>query len=416
MPPTFADAWRLFHPGDRVYVAGAGGEPAAALDALAADPALGRGLDLAGIWIPGANRRDPTAGVPGATASAIFITPELARGFAAGRIRHLPLHYSDAWRWLAGPARCRGAIFQVSPPEAGSVSLGTACDFTPAVLATGAVAVGQVNPAMPVPPSAPRIPVERFAYLIEAEAPLADLPEGPLPPETLAIGRTVADLVAEGDTLELGLGKVNAAVLAALAGRSRLSFHAGMIAGAMAPHLEAATFASVTTGVVFGPPALHRAAAADPRVRFAPVSETHDPARLAALPGLVTVNGALEIDLLGQANGETRGGRQVSGIGGLADFHRAGRGASRRRAILALPATADDGRTSRIRACLRPGSPVSVGRADADIVVTEHGAADLRWSDIDARAEALIGIAAPAFRDGLAAEWAGLRRTLAGDA
>ena len=117
----------------------------------------------------------------------------------------------------------------------------------------------------------------------------------------------------------------------------------------------------------------------------------------------------LAVDLSGQANAEMLSGRQVSGTGGLLDFVRGARLSKGGRSILALPSTAG-GRSSRIVPRLGEDDVISCPRADADIVVTEHGVAYLRDKSIDERAEALIAIADPAFRRDLAAEWERLRR------
>jgi acyl-CoA hydrolase len=98
----------------------------------------------------------------------------------------------------------------------------------------------------------------------------------------------------------------------------------------------------------------------------------------------------------------------VSGTGGLLDFVRGARLSKGGRSILALPSTAAGGKASRIVPRLGEGDVVSCPRADADVVVTEHGIARLRYKSIDQRAEALIAIAAPALRDELARRWVAL--------
>jgi len=119
---------------------------------------------------------------------------------------------------------------------------------------------------------------------------------------------------------------------------------------------------------------------------------------------LHAVNGALQVDLTGQVNSEAVGGRQRGGIGGLLDFcHAARQSDSGGRAITVLPATADGGRLSRIVVELE--GPATLGRADVDVVVTEFGVADLRHATLGQRAERLIAIAAPAFRDSLRQAW-----------
>ena len=142
-------------------------------------------------------------------------------------------------------------------------------------------------------------------------------------------------------------------------------------------------------------------------LRFAPVSYTHDVRVMAQIDRFVAINAGLAVDLFGQANVEMLRGRQVSGTGGLLDFVRGARLSRGGRSILALPSTG--GGASRILPRLDDTHVVSLPRADADIVVTEHGVAHLRDRSIDERAEALIAIADPAARDALANAWDALR-------
>jgi acyl-CoA hydrolase len=123
---------------------------------------------------------------------------------------------------------------------------------------------------------------------------------------------------------------------------------------------------------------------------------------MAALPGLVSINSALEVDLLGNVNAEWLRGRQVSGVGGLVDFVRGARASVGGRSIIAL--TAEAGAVSRILPRLAGGT-TTVARTDVDTIITEHGAAVLRGLDTEARARALMAIAAPAHREALAHAW-----------
>ena len=167
--------------------------------------------------------------------------------------------------------------------------------------------------------------------------------------------------------------------------------------GAMAPGPCA------TVGVAIGSPMLY-AGLDHEHVQFQPVTVTHDTATLAGIDRLVTINSALEVDLFGQAYAEASSRGFLSGPGGASDYARGARLSRGGLRIVALPATA--GSISRI---VVPGSatgPVSLSRFDIDIVVTEHGVADLRKRDYPSRAAALIAIAAPKHRDSLAQAWA----------
>jgi acyl-CoA hydrolase len=406
---TRAEAAGVFSAGERVYLAGAGGEPTAFLDAWTQD-GLPPGLTFVGGYLPGFNRRDPTAAAPDPRLETIFVTPELRQGFAAGRVRFLPLTYTQMWRYLA-TSKIDAAIFTVSPPDiAQECSLGIAADFSPAVLRQGVRLIAQINPVMPRT-SAPRIPLTRFDAVLEAETSPPTMASGDFGAAFGRIAANVATLVRPGDTIQLGIGKLQGAVLAALAGHRDLGFHAGMISDAIMPLVESNVFSrGVVTGVAAGSTALYRWVAMRPDIAFRPVDQTHGLAALAAIPNLLAVNSVLEIDLFGQANAEMLEGRQVSGHGGLLDFLRGAAASPGGRSVLALPASTDDGRP-RIHVAL-PAPVASTLRADADMVVTEHGVATLSGRDIDARADALIAIADPRHRDALADAWAQMRRRM----
>jgi 4-hydroxybutyrate CoA-transferase len=130
-----------------------------------------------------------------------------------------------------------------------------------------------------------------------------------------------------------------------------------------------------------------------------PVNIVNDPFVIGQNDRVVAINSAIQVDLMGQVVADSMGAAQFTGIGGQVDFVR---GAARSRdgkAIIALPSTAKKGAVSRIVAALAPGTAVTTMRADVDYVVTEHGAAHLRGLGLRERAEALIEIADPAFRD-----------------
>src|SRR5262249_49484040 len=124
---------------------------------------------------------------------------------------------------------------------------------------------------------------------------------------------------------------------------------------------------------------------------------THDAVVLSHFRRFIAINAALEVDLTGQVNAETAGGRQVGLVGGQMDFVRAANRALEGRSIIALPSTSRDRKQSRIVARLADGL-VTTPRAEADTVVTEHGIAELKGRTLAERARALITIADPAFR------------------
>lgn len=407
---TLEQAAGMVRPGARVLMGAAAGEPAALIGLLRQEPELWQDVRLTGAFLPGVNDADFTALGTGTRVETIFATPGLRAPLAEGRAAHLPLHYSGFWQRLARPGIVDAVVVTVPPPRPdGTVGLGVVADFAPAAIAAGARLIGIVNPAMPDVAEGPRFPADRFAALAEGPAPLPVQDDGAPDPALDVIAGHVLGLLRPGDTLQVGIGSLAAALLRRLpeTGVRGLRLHSGLVPGPILPLLEGGLFpGGVTAGVALGPAGFAAAIAARRDVRFAPVGHTHALAVLAGLPGLLAVNAALEVDLAGQANAESLGGRQVSGQGGLVDFLRGARAAPGGRAVLALRATARGGSISRIVARLGPGTQVSVARGDIDFVATEYGLADLREASLAQRAERMAAIAAPAFRDRLFDDWA----------
>jgi acyl-CoA hydrolase len=412
---------RWLHGRSRVYWPGCAGHSPLFESWFRAAPELAAGRWFCGVWIPGVNRFDPTAWHAETRAASIFVAPEWRAAWQRGALDHLPLSYPEMARYLATPGRFEVALLQLAPPdEQGLCSLSVTADFAPAVLqglSADAVVLAHINPRLPRT-RGPSVPVQRINAWVHADTPPLLVAEEPADAALAAVAQQVATLVRDADVLQLGLGKLQAAVLAALSSHRQLRVHAGMVSegllglmqhGALAPlSLERPP---VCTGVALGSEALYAAMADAALVQFAPVGHTHAHNTLAAIDKLVSINSALAIDLFGQVNVETLHGRQVSGVGGLADFARGARASSGGRAIVAATARAGRGGSSRFTTHL-PDGLVGLGRADVDLVVTEYGAADVRHLGVDARAQALIGIAAPEHRAALDNDWHTLRRSL----
>ena len=225
---------------------------------------------------------------------------------------------------------------------------------------------------------------------------------------TRAIARHIAALVEDGSTLQMGLGKVPTALAGALRNHRRLRLFSGMLSDGMRELAEAGAldldFAH-TACVVAGSRDLYAWATGFAPLRVLGCEVTHDARTLLAQHRFVAVNSALEVDLFGQCNLEHAEGQAVSGAGGAPDFARAARLAAKGSSIVALNATYQRGTASRIVPCLGELSISSLSRIDVDLVVTEFGVADLRGASVHQRAQALIGIAAPAFRPALQETW-----------
>ncbi|BAL27225.1 acetyl-CoA hydrolase/transferase family protein [Azoarcus sp. KH32C] len=405
---SMAEVVRGLRPGMTVFVPGTSGESLAFAEALKADPGAAAGVRFVGVLFPGINDTAYVGLHPEARQRAYFMMPGFRPGFLDGRVELLPVDYLGAWRDLAN-LDVDLAIAQVSEPDAdGRLSLGICHDFVPAVWARAHRKVAHINARMPRTRSGVSLKLDECDVVVEADGPLVTLAPEPANAPLQQLACHVAGIVRDGDTLQLGIGRMVTAVLESLASHRRLSLHAGMATEAVLPLLERGVIdepASITVGVALGGENFYRRAAEDERFRFAPVSETHDVRRIAAIDNFVAINAAIEVDLLGQVNCDSLGGRLVAGTGGMPAFAHGAKLSAGGRTAFALLSTASRGAVSRIVPRLDASSLVGAPRHVADFVATEHGVADLRGASLGERAARLIAISAPDHREALRAAW-----------
>jgi 4-hydroxybutyrate CoA-transferase len=288
-------------------------------------------------------------------------------------------------------------VIQCAPPRAGKVNLGISCSIFPSVVAAARLVIAEIHPDMPWSQGGTEVPADAIDLAVDAIAPLATLDRASPDAVDEQIIARVLRLIPDDAWVQLGVGAIPDAILSRLREHPGVKLHSGMLTDGLADFLDAAgPDARVVTGEVEGSHAMYAQAAADPRVTFQPTTVIHDVPHMATLERFVSINSAIEIDLDGQVNGETIDGAQVSGVGGSLDFVEAARYSPGGRSVIALRSTAK-GR-SRIVDRLASGSAVTVPRFAVDVVVTEHGVAELAGLDLDERAEALIEIADPAAR------------------
>jgi acyl-CoA hydrolase len=402
-------ALAAFRPGRTIYIPGATGEPLALTAALRDAPERLRDVTLVSCLLPGMNEADYLGDQLSAHMTTFLLPAGWRSSFAGGRVRVLPLGYTDIASCLGQRMKIDVAVAQLSPPGPdGLCSLSIAADFTSLAWARAALRIALVNPAMPSMRRGPRLALADADIVVECEAPVLEIPAVVAPnPATTAIGRTVARLVPNGASIQIGIGGAPAAVWEALGSHRDLVVISGMVAEKLRPLAETGVLREGgphVTGVAMGTAGFYRFLAESDLFRFAAVPETHGLRYLSALDGFVSVNGALEVDLFGQVNLEWQNGQLFSGIGGAVDFMRAARQSTGGRSVIALPSTGKGGAVSRIVPRLAAPS-VSIGRAEIDTVVTEYGVAALRDLALDDRAQALIDVAAPPHRETLARAW-----------
>lgn len=326
----------------------------------------------------------------------------------AGRLEVVPCHYAALPRLFAqGRLPHDVGLVQVSPPDAeGLCSLGVGVDYVADAVPHTRVLIAEVNHRMPPTRGSARIPLSRFAAVVETDRPLLEAPEREPDEVDAAIALNVAGLVEDGDTIQIGVGSLPAAVLRALSGHTDLGLHSGMISDGVVRLVDAGVMTGarkqvdpgvLVTGAALGSADLYERVR-DLPAEFRPASHTHAPEVLARHTSLVSVNSAIEVDLTGQVGAEVAGDAHVGAVGGQVDFSRAA-ALTGARSVIALRSTSR-GRSS-IKVALEYGA-VTTGRSDVDFVVTEHGVAELRGASLRQRAQRILAVAAPEHREQLA--------------
>ncbi|KAF0122160.1 MAG: 4-hydroxybutyrate-CoA transferase/hydrolase [Xanthobacteraceae bacterium] len=339
-----------------------------------------------------------------ASYGALGTSMDLSR---AGRLEVSQMHYSALHAAFAEGALKADVVFLQLREGPRGLSLGLANDYSALAARHARVVIAEVNAGVPVTTGADLPADIRIAAFVEAAMPPLDVPPAALGHVSEQIGRRLAELVPDGATIQIGVGAIPDAVLAALTSHRDLGLHSGVMtdrvldlieAGAMTDARKTRNPGAAVTNTLIGTRRLYDYADGNPHLMVMPASETHDHCVLRSIDRFFSINSGIEVDLAGRVNAERAGGQQVGGLGGIADFTRGARASKGGASIIALPATADGGRISRIVARVEAAT---IGPGDVDFVVTEFGVADLRLASVRERAGRLTAIAHPDFRDGL---------------
>lgn len=324
----------------------------------------------------------------------------------AGGLDILPANYSTLPELVRTGALRLDCVFLQAAPCAGGYNLSLMVDYLADALDGARVVVAEVNDLLPVTFGDTAVAANDVDHVIHVSRPALEIVSRPARELEKEIGRHVCRLIGDGDTLEVGLGSLPDAVLECLHGKRDLGIHSGTIGDRVADLVEAGVVTNArkpvdtgkcVTATLLGSGQLYRWAHKNTAVEVRSPRYTHDIAVHAQIPNLVGINSVLEVDLTGQFNSETVGGRHVGVIGGQSDFMRGAIRSPGGRNIVVMEATARKGAISRIVPRLSDGI-VTAARAEADFVVTEYGIAELRGRTLCERACALIAVAHPDFR------------------
>ncbi|MGO9482219.1 MAG: acetyl-CoA hydrolase/transferase family protein [Candidatus Kryptoniota bacterium] len=350
--------------------------------------------------------------------TALFIGSNVRGAVNEGRADFVPIFLSEiSSLFFSGQLKIDVALIHVSPPdEHGFCSFGVGVDVTKSATEVAKVVIAQVNHNMPRALGDSFIHVSKIHKAVEVDAPIMELPQVE-PDATEAeievykkIGINISDLIEDGSTLQLGIGKIPDAVLMSLEGKKDLGIHSEMFSDGVVKLVENGIITNekkslhpgkIVAGFVLGSKKLFDFIHNNPIAEFHPTHYVNDPFVISQNRKMVAINSAIQIDLTGQVCADSMGYDFYSGFGGQVDFVRGAARSEGGKPIMALPSTAKDGAISRIASHLMEGAGVTTSRGDVHYVATEYGVVNLHGKKVSERARGLIGIAHPKFRDEL---------------
>ena len=399
-------------PRDDVIVPMANGEPPGLLDALERHHTR-----LDGVRIHQMHALHPRPSIDGRCGDHLrhvsyFLSPVTRPAYWAGHIDLVPNHFSEMPHLLRTATKCSIVLAAASPPDRhGYFSLGTNADYVAPLIGKVPFFL-EVNPRMPRTQGLNQLHVSQILGWSERDAPLVEVAPAVPDDRDHAIAAQIVERIADGATLQIGIGAIPNAVLASLTDHRDLGIHTELLSDGAVDLVEQGVVTGtrktlrpnkVVTTFALGTQRLYDWLHENSAVEFLPVDYVNNPRTVARERNFVSINATTEVDLFGQCASETMAGRYWSSSGGQADFARGAMYSEGGQAFIVLHSTTSDGR-SRIRATLSEGSVVTTLKNTVDHVVTEYGVAKLRGRSIAERARALIAIAHPDHRAALEAE------------
>jgi acetyl-CoA hydrolase len=409
------DAVRVIKPGQRIFLTGNCSVPQKVLAAL-----VDYAPEIHDVEIAQALTVGPTDYVAPAMeghlrVNTMFISANIRRAVNEGRADFTPVLLSEfPLLFKRGHLPIDVALIHVSPPdEHGFCSLGIEVGLTKSAAESARVIIAEVNQQMPRTLGDSFIHVSRLNYVVPVDYELPELAMGEEGPSEIIekIASYIAELIPDSATMQLGIGAIPDAVLKYLFEKKDLGIHTELFSDGVVDLVEAGVLTNarktlhpgkIIAGFILGTHRLYNWVDDNPLIELHPTEYVNDPFVIAQNERMVAVNSAIEVDLTGQVCADSIGTRLYSGVGGQLDFIY---GASRSKGgvpIIALPSTARN--FSRIVTTLKPGAGVVTSRNHVRYIVTEYGVADLYGKTIRQRAQQLIKIAHPQFREQLTQE------------
>lgn len=421
-PQKFVSEKSVFnriHPGARIFVGTACGEPQhlskTLISFVESNPKALVDAEILHIWSLGVAPYTDTKFKRNFRQNAFFIGDYARETVNRGEGDYSPVFLSQVPRLIRRKMiPIDVALIQTSPPdEHGYMSLGVSVDIVKAAVANASMVIAQVNSCMPRVHGDTFLHIKDVHFIIPHDEPLLEY--DPRVPSDIAerIGKYVASIVEDGDTIQVGYGSTPNAILAALTNKHDLGVHTELFTEGIAELMRIGVITNTKKRIdhhktvaafCMGTNDTYRFIDDNPAIEFRAIDYTNSPSVIASLDNITAINSALEIDLTGQATAESIGRQFYSGIGGQADFMRGAVLTPNGKSILVLQSTAVNGTVSRIVPFLKEGAGVTLTRGDIHYVVTEYGIAYLHGKNIRERAMSLIAIANPKFQPWLIEE------------
>ncbi len=408
---TPEDAVAAVHSRDRVWVQAAAAAPQRLIAALTDRHAELQGVEIVQLHTEGAAPYADARYERSFHTSVLFVGPNVRQAVAEGQADYVPIFLSEVPSlFRSGAIPLDVALVHVSPPDAhGFCSLGVSVEASSAAVSCARRVIAQVNPNMPRTHGDGLLHESDIDLAVEVDDPIPEVAPAPLDTVARAIGLHCAALVEDGATLQMGIGAIPDAVLAALHDHRDLGIHTEMFSDGAIDLIEKGIITGtrklthpgkVVASFVMGTRRLYDFVADNPLVALLDAAYVNDTAVIRRNPRTTAINSAVEVDLTGQVCADSIGTRQYSGVGGQMDFIRGASLSDGGKPIIALPSTTSSG-DSRIVPFLKPGAGVVTTRAHVHYVVTEYGTADLYGKSLRQRARALINVAHPDHREAL---------------
>ncbi|MFZ2488582.1 MAG: acetyl-CoA hydrolase/transferase C-terminal domain-containing protein [Anaerolineae bacterium] len=409
-------AVRQIKSASRVYLGGGAGVPVQLMTALTQRAEELRNVEIVHIL----TFADAPYAAPELQASfrhnALFIGGNVRKAVSEGRADLTPIFLSeipDLFR-PGGTLPLDAALISISPPdEHGFCSFGVEVGTTKPAAEEAQIIIAEVNKQQPRTLGDSFIHISRLTSIVEVDYPVPEAPQGGSSELHLKVGQHIAGMIPDGATLQMGIGNIPDAVLQNLGNHKDLGVHTELFSDGVVDMVERGVITcrrktfhpgKIVAGFLFGSKRLYDFVDNNPIIELHPTDYVNNPFNIAQNDNMISINSALSIDLTGQVCADSIGPRLYSGVGGQLDFVRGAARSKGGKPIIAFLSTAKNDTMSRIVPMLQEGSGVVTTRNDVHYIATEYGIAALHGRTIRERAQALIRIAHPKFRDELTFE------------